>query len=58
MNDLISIIESLEDLVVSINSVTETIKNEIKKEGEFLSAVLAPLVAVVKGVAGRGFRRA
>ena len=33
MNDIIKIIKSLEDLVVVIDGVTETVKNEIKKQG-------------------------
>ena len=31
MNDIIKIIQSLEDLGVSIDRVTETVKHEIKK---------------------------
>ena len=68
MNDIIKIIKSLEDMGVLIGGVTETVKHEIKKqEGRFLGALLAPLAAllvqpvissVVKGVSGRGVRRA
>ena len=68
MNDIIKIITSLEDSVVLIYGVTETVKNETKKqEGGFLGALLAPLAAslvqpvissVVKGIRGRGVRRA
>ena len=47
MNDIIKIIISLEDSVVLIDEVTETVKHEIRKlrkqEGEFLGALLAPL---------------
>ena len=53
---------------VLIDGVTETVKHEIKKrEGAFLGALLAPLAAsflppvfssVVKGISGRGVRRA
>ena len=53
---------------VLIDGVTETVKDEIKKqEGGFLGALLAPSAAsfvqqvissVVKGISGRGFRRA
>ena len=68
MNDIIKIITSLEDSVALIDGVTETVKNETKKqEGGFLGALLAPLAAslvqpvissVVKGIRGRGVRRA
>ena len=68
MNDIIKIIISLEDSGVLIDAVTETVKHEIKKqEGRFLGALLAPLAAslvqpvissVVKGISGRGVRRA
>ena len=60
MNDIIKIITSLEDSVVLIDGVAETVKNETKKqEGGFLGALLAPLAAslvqpvissVVKGI--------
>ena len=59
MNDIIKIIKSLEDL--------ELVKDEIKKDGGFLSALLAPLVisivqsvisSVVKGKSGWVVRRA
>ena len=37
MNDIIKLIKSLEGLIVSIDGVSETVKNEIKKqEGGFL----------------------
>ena len=69
MNDIIKIIKSLKDVGVLIESVTETVKHEIKKiqEGGFLGALLAPLAAslvqpvvssVVKCISERGFRRA
>ena len=68
MNDIIKIIKLLEDLGALIDGVTETVKDEIKKqEGGFLGALLAPLAAslvqpvissVVKGTSGRGVRRA
>ena len=39
MDDVVKIIKSLEDLGVLIDSVTEKVKHETKKqEGEFLSA--------------------
>ena len=53
---------------ITISVATETVKHEIKKqEGGFLGALLAPLAAslvqpvvssVVKGISGRGVRRA
>ena len=68
LNDIIKIIKSLEDSGILIDGVTETVKHEIKKqEGRFLGALLAPLVvslvqlvisSVVKGMSGRGVRRA
>ena len=68
MNDIIKIIKLLEDLGALIDGVTETVKDEIKKqEGGFLGALLTPLAAslvqpvissVVKGTSGRGVRRA
>ena len=68
MNDVIKIIKSLEDSGVLIDGVTETVKREIKKEvSGFHGALLAPLPAslvqpvissVVKGISGRGVRRA
>ena len=42
MNDIIKIIKSLEDPSVLIHGVTETVRDEIKKqEGVFLRALLA-----------------
>ena len=68
LNDIIKIMNSLEDLNVFIDGITEKVKHEIKKQGGgFLSALLAPLAAslvqpvissVVKGTNGRGVRRA
>ena len=46
MNDIIKIIKSLEDSGVLIDGVTQTVKDEIKKqEGGFLGALLAPSAA-------------
>ena len=66
--DIIKIVKSLEDSGVFIDGVTETIKHEIKKQdGRFPGALLAPLVdslvqlvisSIVKGISGRGVRRA
>ena len=68
MDDIIKNITSLEDSNLLIDCITETVKHEIEKqEGGFLSALLAPLDAslvvpvissVVKGISGRGVRRA
>ena len=68
INSIIKIIKSLEQLGVLIDRFTETLKYEKKKKKEgFLEALLAllatPIVqpiisSVVKGVSGRGFRRA
>ena len=70
MNVIINIIKPLEDSGVLTDGVTEIIKDDIKKKKQsdgFLRALLAPLVAsliqpvissVVKGISGRGVRRA
>ena len=68
MNDIIKIIKSLEGSGVLIDRVTETVKDEIKKqEGGFLGALLAPLTtslvqpvisSVGKGISGKGVRKA
>ena len=68
MNDITKIIKSLEDSGVLIDGVTKTEKHEIKKQkGGFLGVLLGPLAAslvqsvissVVKGISGRGVRRA
>ena len=68
MNDIIKIIKSLEDSSVLFDGVTEKVKHEIKnQEGWFLGALLVLLAAslvqpiissVVKGISGRGVRRA
>ena len=67
--DIIKVIKSLEDSSVLIDGATETVKHEIKKKQEdgFLRALLRPLASslvqpiissVVKGISGRGVRRA
>ena len=68
MNDTIKIIKSLEGSGVLIDRVTETVKDEIKKqEGGFLGALSAPLTtslaqpvisSVGKGISGKGVRKA
>ena len=51
MNGIIKIIKLLEDSGVLIDGVTETIKHETKKKGEFLGVLLAPLApSIVKPV--------
>ena len=65
---LSKIIKSLEDSGALVDGVTETIKDEVKKqEGGFLGALLAPLAAslvksvissVGKDISRRGVRRA
>ena len=67
MNGNIKIIKSLEDPVLLIDEVTETVKHGIKiQQWGFGEALLAPLAAslvqprissVVKGISGRGVRR-
>ena len=67
MND-IKTLKPLEDSRVLIDGVTETVKDETKKqERGFLGVLLAPLALslvqlaislVVKGISGRGVRRA
>ena len=42
MNDIFKIIKSLGDPSVLINGATETVKDEITKQGRFLGALLAP----------------
>ena len=63
MNDIRKIIKSLEDSGVLIDRVTET----VKCKGRFLGTLFAPLAvslvqpvisSVVKGISGRGVRRA
>ena len=68
MNDIIKIIKSLEDSVVLIDGVTETVKHEIKEQEGGLSGVLLVSLATslvqpvisseVKGISERGVRRA
>ena len=46
LNDIFKIMKSLEDSGVITDGVTETVKDELKKqEGGFLGALLAPLAA-------------
>ena len=46
MNDIIKIVKSLEDSIVLIDGITETVKREIKiQEGGFFPVLSANLVA-------------
>ena len=68
MNDIFKTIKSIEDLGVLTYTVTETVKDEIKKqEGRFLGDLLAPLAislvqlvisSVVMSISERGVSRA
>ena len=68
MNGIIKIMKLLEDSGVLIDGVTETVKHEIKTQGDgFLGALLAPLAtslvqpvisSVVKSISGREVKRA
>ena len=68
MNDISKIIKLLEDSGSSIDRITETVKHKIKKqEGGWLwvllevlaASVVQPVISsVVKGISGRGVRRA
>ena len=68
MKDFIKIIKSVAPSSLLIYGVTETVKDETKKqEGIFLKALLDPLAAsvvqpvtssIVKGISGRAINRA
>ena len=72
MNEIIKIIKSLEDSGVLLDGVTETAKREKKnKKADFLdlltpdlltpsaASLVQPVISsVVKGISGRGVRRA
>ena len=45
MDDIIKIVESLGKSDLLIDGATETVKHEIKKEGGFLGAMMAPVAA-------------
>ena len=50
MNDIMKTIKSLEEFYLLIEGISETIKNEAKKEkGEFLSMLLDTLGACLLG---------
>ena len=61
MNDIIKIVQALEDSNILLKGVTETVKNETKKQkGGFLSMLLGTLGAILLGnlLTGKGFVRA
>ena len=64
MNDIIKIIKLLNDLGVLIDGVTGPVKHEIKNQerrflGPLTVSLVQPLISsVVKGISGRGVRRA
>ena len=68
VNDIFKIIKSLEDLLVLIDGVTETVKHDIKKQGgkfresllDLIGSSLMQLVifSVVKVISGRAVRKA
>ena len=61
MNDVIKIVQALEDSNILLKGVTETVKNETKKQkGGFLSMLLGTLGASLLGnlLNGKGFVRA
>ena len=50
MQDLLKIVKSLEDSGILLNGITETVKNEVKKQkGGFLSMILGTLGASLFG---------
>ena len=65
MQDLLKIVKSLEDSAISLNGITETVKNEVKEQkGGFLSMLLGTLGTsllgdlLTKKLSGRGVIRA
>ena len=61
MQDLLKIVKSLEDSGLSLDGITETVKNEVKEQkGGFLSMFLGTLGANLLGnmPTGRGVIRA
>ena len=65
MQDLLKIVKSLENSGISLNRITETVKNEVKEQkGGFISMLLGTLVAsllgdlLTKNLSGRGVSRA
>ena len=65
MQDLLKIVRSLENSVILLDGITETVKNEVKEQkGGFLSMPLGALGAsllgdlLTKNLSGRGVIRA
>ena len=65
MQDLLKIVKLLEDSGILLDGITETVKNEVKKQkGGFLSMLLGTLGAsllgdlLTKNLSGRGVTRA
>ena len=61
IEDIVKIVKSLEDFILLVKGVTETVQNEVKEqEGGFLSALLATLGAILLGdlLKGKGIYRA
>ena len=65
MQDLLKIVKSLENSGISLNRITETVKNEVKEQkGGFISMLLGTLGAsllgdlLTKNLSGRGVSRA
>ena len=61
MNDVIKIVQALEDSIILLKGVTETVKNETKEQKRgFLSMLLGTLGASLLGnlLTGKGFVRA
>ena len=65
MQDLLKIVKSLEDSGILLDGITETVKNEVKKQkGGFLSMLLGTLGSsllgdlLTKNLSGRGVIRA
>ena len=65
VHDFLKIVKSLENSGVLLNGITETVKNEVKKQkGGFLSVLLGTLSAslldglLIKNLSGRGVTRA
>ena len=61
MQDLVQIVKSLEDSGILLDGITETVKNEVKRQkGGFLSMLLGTLGAsllgdlLTKNLSGRG----
>ena len=60
MQGLLKIVKSLEDSGILLNGITETVKNEVKKQKDgFLSMLLGTLGDLLtKNLSGRGVTRA